>query len=285
MPVAALPSTLVNTEGFDMQKSVVCAVPAIVVLAFATPRLQGAEDRPTIAIVSFEAAQGGWTLPPPQLGETIAQLLLDRLVTAGVFRVMDGEWLQYGVPEAGSRRLEVLRTNAQGAGVDYLVFGAITGFSNERRNRTVGGAGFKLPLVGGLRREKNELAVAILTRVVDVRTGEVLVTTSGEGSGVRRRVGVAALGLVGAPVDALVSGGSSRARDAQLDEAVQAAVQSAADALVGVAPRLGEQRREALEGAVSRPCGTLQDCGSDYDSVSGLRPAARARTPSIAVSH
>ena len=137
-----------------MQKSIMCAVVlAIGVFAFATPALQAAEAKPTIAIVSFEAAQGGWTLPLPRLGETVAQLMLDRLVTAGAFRVVDGEWLQVRRSRAGKPPpLEMLRANAADAGVDYLVFGTITRFSNERRNRTVGGAGFRLPLVGGLRR-------------------------------------------------------------------------------------------------------------------------------------
>ncbi len=205
----------------------------------------GAQDnKPTLAIVNFDAAPGGWTLPPPQLGSTVAQLMLDQLVTAETFHVLDGEWLQYGSREAGDRRLEVLRNNAEQAGVDYLVFGSITKFSNENRQRTVGGAGFRLPLIGGVRKQKAELAVSILVRIVDVRTGEVVATTIGQGSGSRKKVAVGVLGLLGGPVGALASTGVSQARDAQLDEAVQQAVASASVGLVNAAPRLIRARTE-----------------------------------------
>ena len=57
---------------------------------------QSNESRPTLAIVDFEAAPGGWTLPPPRLGNTAAQLMLDRLVASAQFHVLDGQWLQRG---------------------------------------------------------------------------------------------------------------------------------------------------------------------------------------------
>ena len=212
----------------------------------------GAQDnKPKLAIINFDAAPGGWTLPPPQLGSTVAQLMLDQLVSSDAFHVLDGQWLQYGSREAGDRRLEVLRDNAEQAGVDYLVLGAITKFSNENRQRTVGGAGLRLPIVGGVRRQKDELAVSIVVRVVDVQSGEVVATTIGQGSGTRRRVGVGVLGLLGGPVGALVSTGVSQARDAQLDEALQQAVASASAGLVKAAPRLSRARTETPSDTLS----------------------------------
>jgi len=223
-------------------------------------------DKPTLAIVDFDQAPGGWTLPPPQLGSTVAQLMLDQLVSAETFRVLDGQWLQYGSREAGNRRFEVLRENAEQAGVDYLVLGSITKFSNENRQRTVGGGGFRLPFLGGVRKQKAELAISLLVRVVDVRSGEVIATTTGQGSGSRKKVGVGALGLIGGPVGAIVSTAVSQARDAQLDEAVQQAVLAASAGLVNAAPRL-------IRGRTGMP----SDPRTETDTTSDPLALARSR--------
>ena len=38
-----------------------------------------AQDRAQLAIVAFDATPGSWTVPPPHVGATIAELMLDRL--------------------------------------------------------------------------------------------------------------------------------------------------------------------------------------------------------------
>jgi hypothetical protein len=53
----------------------------------------GAQDdrpvsRPTIAVVAFDTTRTGW-MPPPGFGETVADLLTDRLVSGGAFRIID----------------------------------------------------------------------------------------------------------------------------------------------------------------------------------------------------
>jgi curli biogenesis system outer membrane secretion channel CsgG len=209
---------------------------SVTLLAAAPPA--SPQEKPTIAIVDFDQAPGGWVLPPPNLGSTVAQLMLDRLVHTNSFRVLDGQWLQYGTRQAGDRRIEVLRENAREAGVDYLVLGSITSFGNEHKNRTIGGAGFLVPILGGVKRKKDELAITILVRVIDARTGEVMTTATGSGIGRRKNVGVGLLGLVGVPLGGLASIGSSHARDAQLAEAIGAAVGAAAERLIRAAPRL-----------------------------------------------
>jgi curli biogenesis system outer membrane secretion channel CsgG len=201
--------------------------------------------KPTLAVVEFDAAPGGWTLPPPQIGATVAQLMLDRLVDSAAFQVFDGEWLQYGSHESGSRRIEILRANAEAAHVTYLMVGSITKFSNESHQKTIGGAGFKMPFAAGVRRQHNELAVAILVRVIDVRSGEVVATSSGSGSGNRKSVGLGALAAVHFPLAALASAASSGSRDAQLDEAVQQAVRMASAGVVSAASRLAQRTVES----------------------------------------
>jgi curli biogenesis system outer membrane secretion channel CsgG len=99
--------------------------------------------RPTLAVVDFDVTPGGSTLPPPHLGATAAQLLLDKLVSAAEYHMLDGRWLQTGDRTSDPRMAaQLLRANAREAGVDYLVFGSITRFSAENRQRAVGGGGF-----------------------------------------------------------------------------------------------------------------------------------------------
>ena len=206
--------------------------------------------RPIVAVVDFDATPAGSTLPPPQLGTTIAQLLVDKLVGVAPFHLLDGRWLSYRVPTSDRRDLtDRLRENAQRAGVDYLIFGSVTRFTEEQRHRTLGGGGFRLPLVGGYRRQTDEVVVSILATIVDVRSGEVIATTTGQGGGRRRKIGLGALGFLRAAGGAAVASGSSSSRDAQLDEAMQQAVALAAKGLVDAAPRMeraGGMEREAL---------------------------------------
>ena len=82
------------------------------------------------------------------------------------------------------------------------------------------------------------MVVSILVTIVDVRSGEVVATTTGQGGGRRRKIGLGALGFLRAAGGAGIASGSSSSRDAQLDEAMQQAVASAAKGLVNAAPRL-----------------------------------------------
>jgi hypothetical protein len=172
-------------------------VAGILGVASAANAANDPRDHPTLAIVDFDAMPSGWILPPPQLGTIVAELLLDKLVGVAPFRLLDGRWLSNDDPTHDRRRLTpVLRDNARRAGVEYLVLGSITRFSNEQRYRTAGGGGFRLPLVGAYRRQTNEMVVSIWVSVVDVRSGEVVATTTGEGTGTRRKLGAGALGLL-----------------------------------------------------------------------------------------
>src|SRR4029453_15173927 len=70
--------------------------------------------RPTLAIAEFDTDRTAG-MPPPLLGITLAELLADRLVGSGQFRVMETEWL--AEPREGRPRLPsaVLRERAERA--------------------------------------------------------------------------------------------------------------------------------------------------------------------------
>jgi curli biogenesis system outer membrane secretion channel CsgG len=216
------------------------AAPALFVPGAAA---QSTESRPTLAIVDFEAAPGGWTIPPPRLGNTAAQLMLDRLVASARFHVLDGQWLERGngFPRTPAT-LDRLRADAGAAGVDYLIFGSITRFSTENKQRTLGGAAVILPVLAGLRRQRNEMVIALTVRAVDVRSGEVVATATGEGKATRSKLALGGLGLARAGG---LSSGASDSRDAQLDEAIQRSVAAASDGLAKATFRFARPKAEA----------------------------------------
>jgi curli biogenesis system outer membrane secretion channel CsgG len=190
---------------------------------------QDAVARPTLAVADVAVVPGGWTLPPPQLSGAIVDLLVNELVSSQKFQVYDGQWL---VPEAeiGRSNLERLRAAAAERRVDYVVVGSVTAFSTEQKKRRFGGIFPKPFVAGGFARNQSMLRIGLTLRIVDVRTGEIVSSVSGDGVGLRKSSGVGGLGVVhGLPVGALVSAArSSHARDAMLDEAVRMAVRHAA---------------------------------------------------------
>ena len=210
-------------------------------LVITSPATAADAAKPIVAIVDFDATPSGRLLPPPQLGETAAQLMLDRLVASGAFRVYDGHWLQHQRRDTDRRdRLEIVRAGAESAGVDYLLLGTITRFSEERRNRAFGGGVFRLPILGGMHQQRAELAVGISVRLVDTRSGEVVTTATGMGTAIRTNVGLGAAGLLRAGGAGGFSNGSSDFRDAQLDEAIRRSIELASVELISAGRRLGQ---------------------------------------------
>ncbi|HEX9366690.1 MAG TPA: CsgG/HfaB family protein [Vicinamibacterales bacterium] len=235
-------------------------VPVFAVLACLTAgRSALAQDaKPTIAIADVALTPGGSTLPPPQLGAAIVQLLLDELVSSRRFHVYDGQWL---VPEseAGGRvNLDRLRAGAAASQVDYLILGSVTAFSTEQQVRRGGGL-LPLPFVGGgFSRQQTLTAVGVTFRVVDVRTGEVVTTTTSQGYGKRKATALGLLGVLhGLPLGGGGGARSSMSRDAMLDEAVREAVHGAAGALMASAFRLA---RGAASSDTNRQSGIDNPC-------------------------
>jgi curli biogenesis system outer membrane secretion channel CsgG len=193
---------------------------------------QDAAARPALAIADVAVTPGGWTLPPPQLSGAIIELMMGELVTSQRFRVYDGQWL---VPEGeiGRANLERLCAAAAERQVDYVVLGSLTAFSNEHKKKRIGALLPAPLLLGGFSRQQAQLRVSMSFRIVDVRTGEIVTTATGDGIGIRRATTAGAGGIVrGFPIGAGVSLGQlPAARDAMLDEAVHQAVHNAALAL------------------------------------------------------
>jgi curli biogenesis system outer membrane secretion channel CsgG len=235
-----------------MRTRVQCLLTVWVVLASGIGA--AAQERAQLAIVAFDATPGGWTVPPPHVGATIAELMLDRLIASGAYQIVDGQWLE---PDGqGSRdqaAMARLLSNAEESGVDFVLLGSVTRFTSEKRHRGLGAGGFRLPLLGGGRRDRQELVVSLAVRIVEVRTGHVVASALGQGSSSRSNLALGGLGLF-RRVGALgYSAGSSGSRDALLAEAIQRSVADAADGLVKAAPVLHKKEEGAITRALEIP--------------------------------
>jgi curli biogenesis system outer membrane secretion channel CsgG len=195
-------------------------------------------SRPTIAVVAFDTTRTGW-MPPPGFGETIADLLTDRLVSGGAFRIIDPSLVVAPGDDVGRMPASMLMERAAGAGVQYLVLGAVTRLSMEHRTSTGGGM-VPIPIVGGLiRKQKTDSILGLTIRMVDTRTGEIITTTTAQGDASGNTSsggGVAA--LVHLPFVAGKSSSATGIQDGLLANAVGEAVAAVAEHLNTVAPRL-----------------------------------------------
>ena len=188
--------------------------------------------RPSLAIADVAITPGGSTLPPAHIGGAIVELLTGQLVASQRFQVYDGQWLVPG-DEAGHPNLARLRAAAAEHNVDYLVLGRVTAFDTDHKKKRFGGLLPKPLLLGAFTRDYSQVRIGLSFRLVDVRTGEVVASASGDGVSTRRGLKMGGGGLVkGLPLGALVD--TTRValpRDAMLSEALIRAVQWAAKGL------------------------------------------------------
>jgi len=224
-----------------------------------------AVSRPTIAVVAFDTTRTGW-MPPPGFGETVADLLTDRLVSGGAFRIVDSSLVIMPGDDVGRVPAAALMERAAGAGVRYLVLGAVTRLSMEHRSSTGGGV-VPIPIVGGLiRKQKTDSILGLTIRMVDTRTGEIITTTTAQGdaSG-NTSSGGGVAGFVHLPFVAGKHSSATGIQDGLLANAVMEAVTAVAEHLNTVAPRM---TRPVPGSTVSRTVpGSLFRFGSLYTYV------------------
>jgi curli biogenesis system outer membrane secretion channel CsgG len=224
-----------------MRRTSLCVIPILFVLLTAPAWAQAAAApavRPSLTVADFDTDRTGW-MPPPRLGTTLAELLTDRLVASGQYKMTDREWL-IASPDTQARiPLGQLVERASAAGVDYLVVGSVTRLSLEK-NSSTGAGGVPLPFIGAfLHKNKTESVIGLTIRVIDVRTGEVVATSTAEKGATQKNTAGGGIAIVG-HVPIVAGGGTSATgfQDRLLDTAVQQAVTEAADKLLAAASKL-----------------------------------------------
>lgn len=143
---------------------------------------QGKNARPQIAVLDFEFGTVDNWWGQYDIGKGVADQLVDALVEDGSFRVIERKKLATLLNEqdfAQSGRADpsaaTMGKIGKVLGVKYILVGSITKFSTEKR-----GGGVRIKGIGlGGAKAKSE--VRLTGRVIDVSTGEILISGKGNG--------------------------------------------------------------------------------------------------------
>src|SRR5262245_44263309 len=139
-------------------------------------------SRPQIAVLDFDfgAVDNWWGTY--DIGKGVSDQLVDALVEDGTFRVIERKKLATVLSEqdfAASGRADpsaaTMAKIGKVLGVKYVLVGSITKFSTEKR-----GGGVRVKGIG-LGGSKAKSEVRLTGRIIDMTTGEILVSAKGVG--------------------------------------------------------------------------------------------------------
>jgi curli biogenesis system outer membrane secretion channel CsgG len=219
----------------------------------ASTALFAADQKKSVAILNFDysTVQSGVAAifgTNQDVGKGIADLLVEKLVKSGQYRVIERKAIDKIVAEQNFSNSDRADSNTAAKigrliGADAIVMGSITQFGRDDRKTNVGGSvlGSRLGRygLGGVGASKAKAVVGLSARLVSVNTGEILAVASGMGESTRS--GTSLIGSGGGPGAAaagLVDMTSSNFADTVLGEAVNAAAQKLATELDANASRL-----------------------------------------------
>lgn len=228
-------------------------------------RAQQAANKHRIAVLDFNYATVMTTSQAVfgtnvDIGKGISDMLIDRLVNDGTFRVIERNQIDKIMNEqnfSNSNRADPSTAAKIGhiLGVDAVIVGDITQFGRDDQSKNIGamagkwGSGFGL---GGVGTHKAKAVVAVTARLIDTSTGEILASTTGKGesqrSGTNLLGGGAGTGGFGAG-----SAGMNSSNFAQtiIGEATTAAVTQLAQGLEGDSGKLPTAAAAPVNGLIA----------------------------------
>jgi curli biogenesis system outer membrane secretion channel CsgG len=225
-------------------------VPALLALALCAWALPASaqQSRPTVALLDFDfGTVQQWWSGNQDIGQGIADMIVDELANDGSFRVIERKRLQallaeqeFSNSERADPSAKAVAQLGKALGVKYLIVGSVTKFGTEESNKSVGAGAFgggKFGL-GRVGTSKGKANVAITARVIDVTTGEIMASARGEATSKRSGLLLGGAGGGGAGGGGEIAFGSSNFRDTILGEATEAAVKDTVTKLVAVKSRL-----------------------------------------------
>jgi curli biogenesis system outer membrane secretion channel CsgG len=213
-PPPEAPPVVVPTPGPRAPAAANADKPAIVVMGFesGTVSAQVGDKR---RFMSFLGAMhgsdyNGEQYDPSQLGIGIADMLIEKLLATGQFRLVER------------------KANETSSGAQYIVTGSVTRFGFEERN--VGGIFASVATMGLLSYKQHKTEVALTARIINAATGEIVASmrsdgTSGKGGGLRV-FGLGSNGMGGGDVS------SSNFRSTAIGQATERAVADLAAKIV-----------------------------------------------------
>ena len=226
--------------------SLALSVLALTVAAPAAHAQSASAQRPSVALLDFDFGSiQPWWSGNVDLGKQVTDLLVDELVNDGTFRVIERKRLDVLMNEQNFSNSERADPSAaalvklgKALGVKYLIVGSVTRFGLENSSRSFGGSiGISVLRIGNVNRTEGKGTVAITARIIDVETGEILVSAKGEGMSKRKGVQLEARPGSAAPA-ATINLSSSDFQVTVMGEATEAAIKSTAAKLVAARGRL-----------------------------------------------
>ncbi|MBI4473380.1 MAG: hypothetical protein HY646_11985 [Acidobacteria bacterium] len=214
-------------------KQIFAAALLVVLVAAPVP----AQENPLVSVVDFDFAATGLWWMSEFVGKGVADLITDEMINSGSYRMLERKWLAAVLAERKVVFGETMDSKPDQVGkilgADYLVVGSVTRFGTEKQ--TAAGIGGRFTSLFGFGRQKGKAVVAITARIVNVQTGEIVVSVQAEGTS--KRSGTLLGGFVPGGA-AGVSMLSSEYRDTILGEATSLAVKQVVEKLVAAKPKL-----------------------------------------------
>jgi curli biogenesis system outer membrane secretion channel CsgG len=175
------------------------------------------------------------------IGKGLADQVVDALVNEGSFRVIERKKLDTVLAEQDFARSDRADPSAaklakvgKVLGVKYILAGSITKFGGEEKN--YGGGMLGGSKLGGLGLKKAKTEVSITVRMIDATTGEILMSTKGEG--ISKKGGGLKVGALGGGGGAGFSMSSSDYKASAIGEAQEMATQDLVAKIVAKKDRL-----------------------------------------------
>jgi curli biogenesis system outer membrane secretion channel CsgG len=169
-------------------------------IAMAVVLVCSAQQKKRVAVMDFDYAtvHSGMAAifgSDVDIGKGISDMLVDRLVTSGVYSVIERKALDKILAEqnfSNSDRADPTSAAkiARILGVNAIIIGSITQFGRDDKSMNVGGGAVggitRRFGVGGVGRSEAKAVVAINARLIDTSTAEILGVASGKGESQRK---------------------------------------------------------------------------------------------------
>ena len=185
---------------------------AIFLVALTALTTAQAQQKKRVAVMNFDYATvrsyvASLFGTDQDVGKGITDLLVDKLVSDGTYRVIERAAIDKILAEQNFSNSDRADANtaakiARILGVDSIIIGSITQFGRDDKSTNVGGGALGGVTgrfgIGGVRKSQSTAVVQITARMIDTSTAEILASASGKGESSRSGTGLLGAGGGGA---------------------------------------------------------------------------------------
>jgi curli biogenesis system outer membrane secretion channel CsgG len=181
---------------------------AIFLVALTALTTAQAQQKKRVAVMNFDYATvrsyvASLFGTDQDVGKGITDLLVDKLVSDGTYRVIERAAIDKILAEQNFSNSDRADANtaakiARILGVDSIIIGSITQFGRDDKSTNVGGGALGGVTgrfgIGGVRKSQSTAVVQITARMIDTSTAEILASASGKGESSRSGTGLLGAG-------------------------------------------------------------------------------------------